>query len=157
MDIDTTWLEEVVFARKLAESDISALKSTLDVERAADGEKIVTQGEPGGVLYILRSGSAVVQREGANPIDVATLGEGAVVGEMSFLTDASASANVVATSDCVVYRINRSGFSELMSENEELAFGLFVHILRHTATVIRHMNEEHISMFQYISGHRMGA
>ena len=45
---------------------------------------------------------------------------------------------------------------KMRNRHEELAFSLFVYILRHTATVIRHMNEEHVSMMQYIVGTRMG-
>lgn len=157
MKIDTTWLEDTVFGHKLSEQELDALNSIMEVGNAAAGEKIVSQGQPGGILYILRSGVAVVQTDAHNPIDVATLAEGAVIGEMSFLTDDAASANVLAKKDCVFYRISRSGFSELMNRHEELAFSLFVYILRHAATVIRHMNEEHVSMMQYIVGSRMGA
>jgi CRP/FNR family cyclic AMP-dependent transcriptional regulator len=157
MKIDTTWLEETVFGRSLSGEELEALGSIMQADSTAKGEKIVTQGQPGGVLYILRSGNALVQRDAVNPIDVATVEEGAVVGEMSFLTDDAASAHVVAKSDCIVYSITRSGFSELMNRHEELAFALFVYILRHTATVIRHMNEEHVSMMEYIVGSRMGA
>lgn len=157
MNIDTSWLEQTVFARKLSDEELAALSSIMHAGRAVQGEEIVSQGEPGGILYLLRSGTAVVRHEAPKPIDVATVGEGAVVGEMSFLTDASASASVVAKTDCEVYLITRSGFTELMNRHEDLAFGLFVYILRHTAGVIRHMNEEHISMMQYIVGSRMGA
>ncbi len=156
MKIDTAWLEEKVFGHKLSADELDALNSLMDADSVAKGGKIVTQGQAGGVLTILKSGSALVQTSGPNPVDVAILEAGAVIGEMSFLTDDAASANVLATSDCEVYRINRSGFSELMNRHEELAFSLFVYILRHTATVIRHMNEEHVSMMQYIVGTRMG-
>jgi CRP/FNR family transcriptional regulator, cyclic AMP receptor protein len=156
MKLDTTWLEENVFGHKLSADELDALNSLMEAEDVAKGGKIVTHGQPGGTLYILRSGNALVQTDGPSPMDVATLDEGAVVGEMSFLTDDAASANVLATGDCSVYSINRSGFSELMNRHEELAFSLFVYILRHTATVIRHMNEEHVSMMQYIVGTRMG-
>jgi len=156
MKIDTGWLEDAVFGHKLSEEELSALNSLIEVDKVAKGDKIVTQGQPGGILYLLRSGGALVQHDGPNPVNVATVNAGAVVGEMSFLTDDAASANVLATSDCEVYRINRSGFSELMNRHDELAFSLFVYILRHTATVIRHMNEEHVSMLEYIVGTRMG-
>ncbi len=156
MKIDTAWLEENVFGHELSADELEALNSLMDADNVAKGGEIVGQGEPGGTLYILKSGSALVQTAGNSPVDVAILEAGAVVGEMSFLTDDAASANVLATSDSVVYRINRAGFSELMNRHEELAFSLFVYILRHTATVIRHMNEEHVSMMQYIVGTRMG-
>ncbi len=156
MKIDTAWLEENVFGHKLSADEANALNSLMDEDKVAKGGKIVTQGQAGGTLYLLHSGSALVQTDGESPVDVATLEAGAVIGEMSFLTDDAASANVLATNDCVVYRINRSGFSELMNRHEGLAFSLFVYILRHTASVIRHMNEEHVSMMQYIVGTRMG-
>lgn len=156
MSIDNNWLEQKLFNRALTGEETVVLTSRIETSRVASGEKIVSQGQPGGVLYLLRSGSAAVRREGVNPIDVATVGEGAVLGEMSFLADEPASASVVALSDCVVYRISRAAFSELMANYQSLAFALFVYILRHTATVIRHMNEEHISMHQYIAGGRMG-
>jgi CRP/FNR family transcriptional regulator, cyclic AMP receptor protein len=156
MKIDTAWLEENVFGHKLSADETDALNSLMEADSVAKGGKIVTHGQAGGTLYLLRTGSVLVQTDGDSPVDVATLHAGAVIGEMSFLTDDAASANVIAVSDCNVIHINRSGFSELMNRHEELAFSLFVYILRHTATVIRHMNEEHVSMMQYIVGTRMG-
>jgi len=156
MKIDTAWLEDKVFGHNLSEEELSALESLIEVDKVPNGGKIVTQGQPGGILYLLRSGGALVQHDGPTPVNVATLNAGAVVGEMSFLTDDAASANVLATGDCEVYRIKRSDFSDLMTQHDEMAFSLFVYILRHTATVIRHMNEEHVSMLEYIVGTRMG-
>lgn len=61
--------------------------------RFASGEELIRQDSPGGTLFILRSGSACVQANGAT---VARLGAGQICGEIAFLDNRPSSASVIA-------------------------------------------------------------
>ncbi len=157
MEIDFDWLGKEILDRELNDEDRAALAEVMSVHEAPKGETIVTQGQPGGVLRILRSGRADVETEdvGGERVHIATVGEGALFGEMTFLTNDAASATVTAREDCVVYLITRDGLSKLMNTRQELVFALVAYMLLYAARVIRGMNEKHISMLHYITGQRL--
>ncbi len=156
MSIDVAWLEEKVLQRKLGEDEKAELAGIVESVRFRKGDVIMKEGEEGGVLYLLRSGSADIYRQ-INGEDqrLATVREGALFGEMTFLTGGAASASVVANEDCEVYRLTREGYAKLMRDKPELVYALFTYILKWTTQVIRHMNEETAGLMAYITGRRV--
>ncbi len=158
MSIDDKWLEQRIAYRGFTDAEREALSGALSEVQVTDGDRIVTQGQSGGVLYILRSGKAeIVDESHGSTVSIANVNEGALLGEMTFLTGGDASASVIARSDCVVYRLPRELFVGIMADQPELSYALFATMLANTAETIRHMNEEHIGMLQYIGGlGRMG-
>ena len=66
----------------------------------APGEILITEGDPGGSLYVLETGKLTVERDG---VAIATIAEpGALVGEMSVLTGTPNSATVRAEGKAAV-------------------------------------------------------
>ncbi len=156
MEIDFQWLEDKVLLRKLSGEERDILAGVIQPQAFKAGEVMLKQGQAGGVLYLLRSGSAVIDREdGEQTTRVATIHEGAMFGEMTFLTGEEASATVIAKGDCTVYKLTRTAYSELMQRQQDLVYSLFAYILIHAARVIRNMNEEHVNLLQYIAGRRV--
>ncbi|HXH71551.1 MAG TPA: cyclic nucleotide-binding domain-containing protein [Mariprofundaceae bacterium] len=152
MAIDYTWLEEKILLRKLDADERNKLGNLLVEKQCAKGEKILTQGQQGGVLYLLRSGSAEIRAEsGGQEIRISTAREGALFGEMTFLTGESASATVVALEDCVVYKLRRADTSELMQSEPEIVYAFLAYMLVYAGKVIRTMNEEHAMILQYMT------
>jgi len=156
MSIDFDWLGKEILDRNLSENDISALDARMTARDYAKNEMIVSQGQPGGTLYILRSGMADVETDvNGDRIHIAAASEGALFGEMTFLTNEVASAHVTAKQDCVVYRITHDDFSQLMTNHQDLVYALVAYMLLYSSKVIRGMNEKHISMLHYITGRRL--
>ena len=156
VDIDFQWLEDKVLLRKLGSEEREILSRVIQPHVFDAGEVMLEQGKSGGVLYLLRSGSAVIDREeGGQKMRVATIGEGAMFGEMTFLTGEQASATVTTKTTCTVYKLTRASYSELMQRQQDLVYSLFAYILVHAARVIRTMNEEHVNLLQYITGRRV--
>ncbi len=153
MNVDYNWLEEVFFKQKLDDAQRKALDGKFDVVAYQDGDVIVQQGSMGQALYIIHSGEALIECDcNGEHVRVGLVKAGDLIGEMSFLTAAEASATVSAKGDCVVYKLPRSSFTELMKENQELAYAVFAHILTHTADVIRQMNAEKAAIQHYMAG-----
>ncbi len=82
------------------------------------GKVLVREGEPGHECFILISGTATVTRKGET---LATLGEGAVVGELAPLTGAARTATVVADSELELLVISQREFAGLLDEVPGLA------------------------------------
>ena len=82
------------------------------------GEVLVQRGKRGNGVYLLLKGTARVQI----PLQVAAplIGPGEICGEMSFLEDAAASANVVAEGDDEAYHLDPPTLQSL--------FELFPHL-----------------------------
>jgi len=155
MDIDFTWLEENFFKQKLDANQKQVLASKIETVQYSAGSVIVEQGSMGQALYVVHSGAANIECNCNGELTrVGVAHPGDLVGEMSFLTAAEASATVIARDDCIIYKLPRDAFTSLMKENQELAYAVFAHLLTHTANVIRQMNAEKAAVQHYIAGSR---
>ncbi len=86
------------------------------------GEVIIEQGRPGLALYVLREGQVGVHRqEGDHSSEVAELGPGEYVGEMSLVDEAPTSARVTAKSRVVAFEISRDHFLRFLQANDRFA------------------------------------
>jgi len=151
--IDVAWLEENVLKCKLSDQEKEQLVGVVDRVEFSKGSTMVSEGDNGGILYLLRKGSADVMKETAGHQQrITTAKAGALFGEITFLTGEPASASVVANEDCVVYSMTRSGYSKLMQTNQELVYALFTYMLVCSSKIVRKMNEEHAGILDYMTG-----
>lgn len=144
MTIDFTWMEEKVILHKLHEAERDLLSEIFEEVKYHTGDEIIRQGEPGGWLYLLRSGSAAITM--STPVRTLYLGdagEASLFGELTFLagSDATATATVTAHSPCHVYRMDRDGYRRLIVRNQPLLLSLFTYMLNHSSHIIQRMNE----------------
>ena len=96
-----------------------------NVVRPRAGEVLFSEGEPGGTMYVLMSGSASVS-VGNEILEVAE--PGALLGEMALVDSSPRSASVIAGTDCSVIAIDQKSFDALTRESPEFA--------RHVMTVM---------------------
>ena len=78
-----------------------------------DGKVLITEGGPGGKLFVLLTGGADVRRKGRK---IATMTRGDFFGEISLLTNRPATATVTLTEDSTLLAISRDGFRRLLRE-----------------------------------------
>jgi CRP-like cAMP-binding protein len=105
------------------ESDqIQALAKSGRHLRYGKGEKIITQGDPGGSMYVLSSGIAqvTVERDG-RVSDLGELVSGECFGEISLLTGNPRTASVTAKTDCDIVEIDKSAMRDLLKQYPRLA------------------------------------
>ena len=136
------WLEREVLKRELTEDERDALQC-VQVHSYKAWEKIIEQNQPGGTLYIFRSGKASVEdTNGENRVCIADIEEGTMFGEMSFMSDDKTTAEVISKEACVVYQISRADFSALMRDQQALAYTIMCQIFNNQANIIREMNSQ---------------
>ncbi len=93
-------------------------------QRFEEGSALITEGEPGGHLYILLSGKVAVEKSaGETPLTVTHLRTGDVVGEISLLTRRPATATVRARTRTHALALSRDDFNAIV--------GLYPGVLTH--------------------------
>jgi CRP-like cAMP-binding protein len=93
---------------------------------------IVKQGNPGIGLFIIVSGTVVVQKttEQGKRIEIATHGPGEVIGEMAVLDGAPRSADVIAKEETKVLILASWDFKSFMNTHPEVALEILPVIVR---------------------------
>lgn len=101
-----------------------------DLEALAAGQTLFNEGEPGDLMYVLISGTAMIL---VNNKLVETAEAGAILGEMAMIDDAKRSATVIAKTDCMLFPIERKRFNFLIQQTPNFA----LHVMRVIAERLR--------------------
>ncbi len=109
-----------IFAKVHGE-DLAALARVAEEAVYGPGEPIMSEGEMGEALFIIVRGSVAVARGGHQ---VATMGPGQVLGEMSVFDREPRSASATAIDETEVLWIGSEEFYEILHEQVEIAEGV---------------------------------
>ena len=114
-------LSIVDFLATLDTKQIEVLAEGARWELYLPGERIVRQGDPGDVLYVIVSGKADIRLEQGGLITtVTTLEPGKFFGEMSLLTGEPRSATVVASTELSVIAVGKQALLQVVQEDRGL-------------------------------------
>ncbi|RLL51931.1 cyclic nucleotide-binding domain-containing protein [Mariprofundus sp. EBB-1] len=153
MKIDIDWLEQQIIKSPLSETQKMQWADTMQTVTVAKGESIVREGEKGGTLYLVRSGSVdIFQQMDAKEQHLGTLGEGALIGEITFLSDEAATASATAKEESVLYRIKRTDFTKLIQPSADMVFSLFTYMLLYQSKMVHQCNEDQVKMMSFMTG-----
>ncbi len=94
------------------------------------GQYLFKQGDPASEMYVVRSGTVLLESGGRT---LETVGPGGVIGEMALIDPAPRSATAVAGSDCTVTVVNEYTLLELVRKVP----GLSLEIMRIMAGRLR--------------------
>jgi CRP-like cAMP-binding protein len=114
-------LRRVQLLREAPADDLVALWRRLRETQATAGQVICQRGEQGDRFYMVQTG-AVEVRLGTGPgsMPLYRLGPGDGFGEMSLLSGAPRSADVVALEDSVLWALDRADFDAVVNESVPL-------------------------------------
>ncbi len=152
MPADVALLAEVPILQFLDEDERADLATQLDVLHFEAGKYILQIGDPGGAMFIIRSGQAEVffKNVTGERIVLERPEPGDFFGELSLLDDGPRTASVLAVTDMEVLRVDRQDLDYLFKKHPSSALDLLtamgrrmrttVELLRSTAT--RNANEE---------------
>jgi CRP/FNR family transcriptional regulator, cyclic AMP receptor protein len=121
------WLTSIDIFRRVPVELLSELSSRLRPFPVSAGVRIVTKGEEGEELYIVRSGEVAV-RHGDDVL--ARIGPGSVFGELAVLDPAPRSADVIATTDADLLILDRTTLLDLMGRRPEVAADIITMLVR---------------------------
>ena len=113
--------------RDMNEHDRAELAAMM-VERHYDaGTEIFREGDPGGELFLLGSGSVEVQKQrshGSGRVVIARFDRGGVIGEMSLVDHMSRSASVITVQPTRAWVLSQEVFAEITQSRQTLAVQL---------------------------------
>ncbi|MEM1280948.1 MAG: cyclic nucleotide-binding domain-containing protein [Cyanobacteria bacterium P01_D01_bin.6] len=111
-------MERILFILGILEDeDVDWLVSTGTRRELATDEVLIREGEAITAIYLILSGQFVVTVERSPDTQIARLGSGEVVGEMSFVDSLPPSATVTASAPAVVLVIDRSVLTAKLEQN----------------------------------------
>jgi hypothetical protein len=112
---------------------IRAVLAQGEVQELGAGEVVFQQGEEGDRLYIVKSGVLEVlaaPTDGADPMPVAYLGAGEVLGELALLTGSRRTATVRSPERAEVFTLEKAVFLDLMVTLPDFARNLCLVLAR---------------------------
>jgi small-conductance mechanosensitive channel/CRP-like cAMP-binding protein len=109
----------------LTDDETQALAAQLRPAPLAPGDVVTRQGEPSDSLFILARGDVAIFRDGEHGRQgrklLAKLKEPAFFGEMGLLTGQARTATIIAESEGLCYRLDKSGFEAIIQARPLLA------------------------------------
>lgn len=101
-------------------------KEALEVTFPA-GQVVMSRGEEGDSLFIVVKGHVRID---IGDLHVDDLGPGSVIGELALLVAEARSATVTALDECLLLRLSKAVFDELLLDHPEVAGGVITALVR---------------------------
>ncbi|MBT3232913.1 MAG: cyclic nucleotide-binding domain-containing protein [Calditrichaeota bacterium] len=117
-------LAETKIFLRLKEEELAELATMLIQKKYVAGEELFREGDPGGNMFIIASGSVEVQKlrsHGSGRVVIARFERAGVIGEMSLVDHMPRSATVVAMTPTVVYEFSKTAFKEMLGSQKDLS------------------------------------
>lgn len=130
-------LAAIPLFRGLSDGQLAAVAAVLQRARAAQGEEILTEGDPGRSLFVLVDGTVetskhlgVIGLDGATPRQkvLVTLKAPQFFGEIGLLEDTPRSATVRASTACELLELTRNDLDRLVVSDVQLGYTLMRNI-----------------------------
>ena len=110
-----------IFKSGLTPADIKEVLAGAEVKDVKPGEAIISEGDISDDLYIIRSGSMIVEKTlGGKPVFMSYVPAGSYSGEMAMLERAPRVATVKAAIRSTVVKLPAEPFRELLKRKPEL-------------------------------------
>jgi len=110
-----------LFGSGLVSSDLAEVLDTAEIHTVSAGKPVITEGEAGDDIYVIRQGSMVVEKQIAGkPVFLSYLPAGSYVGEMALLGGGTRTATVRAAIKSEVIKLHGTAFRNLLGKKPGL-------------------------------------
>ena len=123
-------LDELDLFASLDDDEIEALARKVDTVSWEAGTTIFEEGDPGDVGYVIHSGRVKVMRRlvDGQPIALAQLGHGGIVGELALLASAPPLGDAAGGRPTTAIAISREDLMAILHGNADAAISMAVHV-----------------------------
>ncbi len=127
---------------------IGALATHLEEVRLSPGEILFGQGDPGDSIYLLLSGQMLIKLGVSTQDDrtLATLGPGAILGEMGPLVNTPRTATAIASTESHLGRISKETFLDALQRGESWATSFLLATAQMLGRRVMGMNEQLVKL-----------
>ncbi len=110
-----------IFKSGLSPADLTEVIETAEVKTVRAGEVVIKEGDDGYDMYVIRSGSMVVEKAiGGKQVFLRYLPAGSYVGEMALIDGSKRAATVRAAIKSSVVRLDGDAFRRLLAKKPQL-------------------------------------
>jgi diguanylate cyclase (GGDEF)-like protein len=127
----------------LSREEIDQVAEHLATVKLTAGQTLFHEGDPGDDLYIIADGAAAVSislPDGGDK-EIARFAPGDFFGDMSIFDNAPRSASCRALEKSVLYSLSKDAFTDIITDNPELALKLMYRMLKVTTQRLRGTSE----------------
>jgi CRP-like cAMP-binding protein len=143
MVIDFATVQRFGCFQSLNSEQLAAFAAELEDVTVPAGAVLFCQGDPGDSIYLLVSGEMLIKLS-PSPDDrtLATLGNGAILGEMGPLLNAPRTATAIAAKESHLWRISASAFHDALKRGEAWSTSFLLATARVLGKRVMILNEE---------------
>jgi CRP/FNR family cyclic AMP-dependent transcriptional regulator len=143
MSTDSEMLAEVPLFAQLSESERALLAERIDVITVEAGTTLFHHGDPGGTLYVIRSGEVELffKNDTGERITLETVGAGQFFGDISLLDGGARTSAALVKERLVALEVDRGDLEALIQVSPASALHLLAATgqrLRNTVGLLRH-------------------
>ncbi len=110
-----------IFGSGLTKEDVAEVVASAEVQNRRAGEVVLSEGDTGTDIYVVRRGSMIVEKLIAGkPVFLSYLPAGSYVGEMALIDGTPRSATVRAAIKSEVIRLPGEAFARLLAKKPQL-------------------------------------
>lgn len=110
-----------LFGSGLVSSDLASVLDSYEILTVSAGKPIITEGEEGDDIYVVRQGSMIVEKKvGGKNVFLSYLPAGSYVGEMALIGSTRRTATVKAAVKSEVIKLQGSAFKALLEQKPQL-------------------------------------
>jgi CRP/FNR family cyclic AMP-dependent transcriptional regulator len=134
--------------QSLNAEQIGALATHLEEVRLPPGKILFRQGDPGDSIYLLLSGQMLIKLDAPTQDDrtLATLGPGAILGEMGPLVNSPRTATAIASIESHLWRISKEAFHDALQHGDSWATNFLLATAQMLGRRVMGMNEELVKL-----------
>jgi CRP-like cAMP-binding protein len=123
-------LDELDLFESLTDDEIDALARKVETVTWEAGTIIFEEGDPGDACYVIHNGRVKVMRRlvDGQPITLAQVGHGVIVGELALFATPKRSATLQAVEGTTAIAISQEDLMAILHGNAEAAISMAVHV-----------------------------
>ena len=140
-------LIEIPFFQSLSRKDLEDLSEICDVETYEDGEWLIKEGSLSKKLFAILEGTVLIssKTESNKRVELATLEQGAIVGETSLFTKEPSTADVTAKGNLIVMGMSQKFFISFINSHQSAGLKMLTFIIYGLIEKLRESNKAMIS------------
>ncbi len=123
---------------------LKVLAELAEEKRFKGGEKVFSEGDTGGSLFLIEEGKVRISRNvsGMGEEALAILGPGDAFGEMALFEDYPRSADAIVHESCRLLSIDKNALDEMLFLNRDLAYEILWNVVRILSSRLRETNDK---------------
>jgi len=155
MAIDSSLVHRFSCFQSLNAEQIAAFATHLEEVRLPPGEVLFSQGDPGDSIYLLLSGQMLIKLGAPAQDDhtLATLGPGAILGEMGPLINTPRTATAISNAESHLWRISTRVFHDALQRGDAWATSFLLATAQVLGRRVMGMNAELLKLSAELHQH----